>query len=168
MKESAQALRAFQDYLAQTPPRSLERLAATYQSATEPPPPTRRIETLKDWSRTHGWQERVAAHEQQIAQEAEERARKAEVERRERFREVRLGLAAEVQAKAHRALKARADEAITPSAVVHMLQLAFQTQRLDLGEATERTALRLEDLSDEQLLRLAAAAARDAASADPG
>ena len=43
MRESPQALRAFSDYLAQEPPRSLERLAERYRSGLEVAPPTRRV-----------------------------------------------------------------------------------------------------------------------------
>jgi hypothetical protein len=75
MKESPQALRAFSDYVAQTPPRSLERLAALYQTYTDPAPPTRHLRTLKEWSTEHRRQERVLEHERQIAQEAARKAR---------------------------------------------------------------------------------------------
>lgn len=59
-RESAQARRAYQDYEAQTPPRSLERLAALYRSCTDPAPPTRHLTTLKVWSSRYEWQARVA------------------------------------------------------------------------------------------------------------
>jgi hypothetical protein len=75
VRESPQALRAFSDYLAQSPPRSLERLAALYQTCTDPAPPTRHLRTLKEWSTQHCWQERVLEHERQIAQEAVKKAR---------------------------------------------------------------------------------------------
>jgi hypothetical protein len=83
MKEAARALQAFSDYLAQPPPRSLERLAQGDQSASTVHPPTRRLQTLKNWSRSH---ERMLA---------EEDARE-NVQKRKQTREARLGIAAQV------------------------------------------------------------------------
>jgi hypothetical protein len=136
MKESAQALRALSDYLAQTPPRSLERLAERYQSATEPPPPTRRLKTLKDWSRTYRWQERVVEHERQIAQEA---ARKA---RQQRLQVARAARGKGVEALA---LLTPPDLARLPSALVRLLEYADACERKDMGEPDQRVALEGKD-----------------------
>jgi hypothetical protein len=141
MRESAQALRAFGDYLAQDPPRSLERLAQTYrdqvQRGTEggPLPPTRKLSRLKEWSRLHGWQERVLAHERALAEQAEREL----VQRRLQAREARLGIAAQVLSESYRQFieKARSGY-ITPYAALQAMQLAMDTQRKDLGEPDQR------------------------------
>jgi|SRR5919202_520892 uncharacterized membrane protein len=132
MKESAQALRAFSDYLAQAPPRSLERLYERYRSGTEPAPPTRRLTTLKQWSTQHAWQERVAEHERQIAQEAAKKARQ------QRLQVARAARGKGVEALA---LLAPPDLARLPSALVRLLEYADTCERKDLGEPDQRVAL---------------------------
>ncbi len=63
LKETPRAAQAFQDYVAIGPARSLSRLIElyhdTHQSATKPPP-TKRLDTLKEWSTKYGWQDRIA------------------------------------------------------------------------------------------------------------
>ena len=124
MKEKAQALRAYSDYLAQTPPRSLERLAQTYQTQTEPGPPTRVLSTLKQWSTEHRWQERVLEHERQIAQEAAKKARQ------QRLQVVRAARGKGVEALA---LLTPAELAWLPSALVGLLEYADCCERNDMG-----------------------------------
>jgi hypothetical protein len=85
MRESSRARAAFTAYLALGPGRSLERLAATYQTCTKPAPPTRHLTTLKQWSAAHRWQERVMQHERELAASAAHQAdeeRLAELSRR--------------------------------------------------------------------------------------
>lgn len=72
MRETARAKQAWADYLSLGPGRSLETLLDRYQSATDSPP-TRRLKTLKDWSRTFGWQARLKTIADQVAREAAER-----------------------------------------------------------------------------------------------
>jgi hypothetical protein len=135
MKESAAALRAFSDYLAQTPPRSLERLAEAYQRRTEGVPPTRQLSRLKEWSQQHCWQERVLEHERALAEEAA----REDAQRRKQAREARLGIAAQVMSEAYRQFMDRAREGrLTPYAALQALALAFETQRKDLGESDQR------------------------------
>jgi hypothetical protein len=136
MKESAQALRAFSDYLAQTPPRSLDRLIERYRSGTEPDPPTRRITTLKEWSTEHRWQERVLEHERQIAQEAAKKARQ------QRLQVARAARGKGVEALA---LLAPPELAKLPSALVRVLEYADTCERKDLGEPDQRVALEGKD-----------------------
>src|ERR671939_1776203 len=124
MKEKAQALRAYSDYLAQTPLRSLERLAQTYQTQTEPGPPTRVLSTLKQWSTEHRWQERVLEHERQIAQEAAKKARQ------QRLQVVRAARGKGVEALA---LLTPAELAWLPSALVGLLEYADCCERNDMG-----------------------------------
>jgi hypothetical protein len=56
--ESARAREAWADYLAMGDGRSLEKLLERYQTATESPP-TKRLKSLKDWSRYFDWQGRL-------------------------------------------------------------------------------------------------------------
>jgi len=67
MHETNRARQAFEDYFNMGPGRSLESLLRRYQVATEALPPTKRIATLKDWSRKHDWQNRVLQRETEIA-----------------------------------------------------------------------------------------------------
>jgi uncharacterized membrane protein len=136
VKESPQALRAFSDYLAQTPPRSLERLVERYQSETEPRPPTRRLATLKEWSTQHGWQDRIAAHERRIAEEAAKKARQ------QRLQVARAARGKGVEALA---LLAPPDLARLPSALVRLLEYADTCERKDMGEPDQRVALEGKD-----------------------
>jgi uncharacterized membrane protein len=127
-------LRAFSDYLAQTPPRSLERLAESYchQSATKAPPPTHRIETLKEWSRQHRWQERVLEHEREIAREAAKKARQQRLQ---------VARAARGKGVEGLALLAPVDLAKLPSALVRLLEYADACERKDMGEPDQRLEL---------------------------
>lgn len=59
-KESPDAVKAFADYYELGASRSLEKLLDRYRSGTEPAP-TRRMTTLKTWSTTFGWQDRIRA-----------------------------------------------------------------------------------------------------------
>lgn len=132
MKESPQALRAFSDYLAQMPPRSLERLAQTYQTQTEPRPPTRVLSTLKEWSTQHRWQERVLEHEREIAREAAKKSRQQRLQ---------VARAARGKGVEGLALLAPADLARLPSALVRLLEYADACERKDMGEPDQRVAL---------------------------
>lgn len=70
--ETPRALRAWADYLALGPGRTLESLLNLYQ--TLPKPPTKQLTTLKVWSSSHDWQARlvlIAAEEVAAAAERE-------------------------------------------------------------------------------------------------
>ena len=66
MKETNRARQAFEDYYLMGPGRSLHKLLAQYQTQPETRP-TRLVSTIKKWSSTHGWQERVRQRDQEIA-----------------------------------------------------------------------------------------------------
>lgn len=65
MQETPAALQAFEDYWALGDDRSLEGLWRQYkardESGAKPGPPTVRLNTLKEWSSEHNWQDRVKA-----------------------------------------------------------------------------------------------------------
>jgi len=149
--ESAQALRAYTDYQAQTPPRSLDRLAQTYQSAPEPRPPTTRIATLKEWSSSFNWQERVRAHDEAIAAEAAARDKAARLAELDKRRQDRIKVAAAVRGKAIAALSYMKPKILAerPDRVTRMFMYSDQTERLDMGEATER--IDVTRLTDQEL-----------------
>lgn len=65
MKETNKAREAFETYFNLGPGRSIQKLHALYQTRPEARP-TRHISTLKSWSTTHGWQERVRQRDQEI------------------------------------------------------------------------------------------------------
>lgn len=58
--ESARAVQACNDFLRQGPGRSLPRLLKRY-TKTHQDPPTRSLDTLKDWSAKYGWTARAEA-----------------------------------------------------------------------------------------------------------
>lgn len=70
-KETAEAVRGFEDYLARQTDaklpkeeKSLEALARRYKAeeAAGGDPPTTSVKTLQNWSEWHNWQDRVTAH----------------------------------------------------------------------------------------------------------
>jgi hypothetical protein len=62
--EGSKQNQALHDYAGMGPGRSLTGLVATYQSYTDPIPPTKHIATLKEWSGKFGWVDRVAAYDE--------------------------------------------------------------------------------------------------------
>lgn len=70
-EESPKARRAWTDYLALGPDRSLEKLLNQYQTNTRAP--TKNITTLKTWSRRYGWQARLQEIADREVREAEAR-----------------------------------------------------------------------------------------------
>lgn len=78
MRETPKAREAWADYLALGPDRSLDKLLRLYQVRAQSgakPPPTVRLNSLKQWSARYGWQ----AHLKEIAdrEAAEAEAREA-------------------------------------------------------------------------------------------
>lgn len=73
MRETNKAKRAFEDYFAMGPGRSIRKLHERYcrqkDAEASPNPPTARLRTLKTWSAEHNWQDRVAEREKRIADE---------------------------------------------------------------------------------------------------
>jgi hypothetical protein len=143
MRESAAAHRAYQDYREQTPPRSLERLVEWYRSGPEAVPPTRRLTTLKEWSRHFGWAARVAAYDAEIAAVTDQKARAERLAEIERRRKQRLQVAAVVRGKGVEGLAALqpTDLARLPSAIVRLLDYADKTEMAALGEPDQRVEL---------------------------
>jgi hypothetical protein len=75
MRESVRARRAYADYLAMGEGRSLEKQAELYRQRqgtdSEATAPTVHARRLYEWSRVHGWQERLRAIADAAAAEAE-------------------------------------------------------------------------------------------------
>jgi hypothetical protein len=71
--DTPKAYAALLDYAAMGPARSLDTLCERYRSGADPAPPTRRLTSLKDWSRQHDWQQRVQAYDDALALEASDR-----------------------------------------------------------------------------------------------
>jgi len=67
MPETAKARKAFEDYYALGPNRSLDKLYQEYKSQPKAQVPTQRRATLAGWSSRWGWQERVMARDAEIA-----------------------------------------------------------------------------------------------------
>ncbi len=67
MKETNRARQAFEDYYNMGPGRSIRKLKQIYNEPQTKNPPTKHFETLAKWSTTHGWQDRVAERDKEIA-----------------------------------------------------------------------------------------------------
>jgi hypothetical protein len=67
MRETNKSRAAFEDYYNMGPARSLRLLHKEYRQQTENKPPTKRFETIAQWSTVHGWQDRVAKRDKEIA-----------------------------------------------------------------------------------------------------
>jgi hypothetical protein len=130
-RESAQALDAYAIYRDLGPDRSLERVAQEC---------TKSSSLIRRWSSLHGWGERVRAHDAAIAQTAAERDKQAKLALMDKRREDRIKVAAAVRGKAVAALAQMTPEELAkrPYAVTQMLDYADKSERLDMGEATER------------------------------
>jgi len=59
-RETPRSAQAFADYVAMGSRRSLLALVAGYRRQTATDPPSRRLETLQDWSVKYAWQKRIA------------------------------------------------------------------------------------------------------------
>lgn len=70
MRETAKALKAFEDYFNLGPGRSLAKLAQSYGDPRARSVPTKHLATLEKWSSAFRWQERVREREQVIADAA--------------------------------------------------------------------------------------------------
>lgn len=70
MKETNKALKGFEDYFQMGPGRSLRKLHAEYQRQTDGKPPAKMLKTLETWSTKHGWQDRIAQRDKEIADAA--------------------------------------------------------------------------------------------------
>lgn len=138
-KETAKAYAAFVEYCALGPARSLEKLAALYQTRTKPVPG---ISTIKLWSTQHNWQERVKQYDAERAEEkriARERAREEAEERHAREAQEEQAAAREVLLR-----KAKEDE-IGTFAAVQWLKNSREDERKALGmdESTTKTKLEI-------------------------
>src|SRR3972149_6194863 len=66
MQESPKAAKAFDDYYALGPTRSIRVLHKTYTEAATKSPTTQ-LRTLAQWSTEHGWQQRVKDRDAEVA-----------------------------------------------------------------------------------------------------
>lgn len=74
--ETARAIQACNDWLRLGPGRTLPELLRRYAKTPQYPPPTRALDTLKDWSARFGWETRGVAYDAaQDAQRTTERQR---------------------------------------------------------------------------------------------
>jgi precorrin-6B methylase 1 len=133
MRETPKAAAAYEEYAAMGPSRSLRKLAEKLDQIAPKVSPG--IETLKLWSSEHRWQERVRLHD---AECIEERRQKREAET-EAMNSRHALIGTTQQAKAMKQI----DELIKAQkfgsqAVVQLLKLALDIERLARGDATDR------------------------------
>jgi hypothetical protein len=96
MQETPAALQAFEDYWALGDSRSFANLLKVYRERSDrgEEVPTVREGTIADWSREHGWQERVKARIEEEAERTREQMRR----RADKFREaVATGIETDVR-----------------------------------------------------------------------
>lgn len=143
--------------------RSMEKLVDRYRNGADAVPPTRRLTTLKDWSRSGAWVERITTADDADQAEAErDRAairaqRRAELEDRDwaegsALRDRALELLAEMpRFLRHTESEVRQNgelvKVITlalkagPGELARALKVASELQRLSVGEPTERNSV---------------------------
>lgn len=68
MRETNKAKRAFEDFFALGPGRTLAALHKKYTEG-EQNPPTKSFRWIREWSRKHNWMDRIAERERRIAEE---------------------------------------------------------------------------------------------------
>ena len=126
--------------------RSMERLLARPQSATNAPP-TKRLETLKEWSVRFGWVESARQYDEQVSyvavQEAAEQYRADLADYRKRYGEMGkalLGVSAKLLTKLNRTVETLALEPSTLNLITNAAKTAADLEAL---------ALRIEHLLNE-------------------
>jgi GNAT superfamily N-acetyltransferase len=131
LKETPRALDAYRLYESLGPARSIDAVARQLDKSRQ---------LIGRWSAAHGWVERVAAYDAQVAAEAEARAREERLAEIERARKQRLQVARAARGKGVEALAAMSAQQLAhlPSGTVRLLEYADRTERLDLGEAEQR------------------------------
>lgn len=145
--ESARAYAARVEYVTMGPGRSMERLLARPQSAPKAPP-TRRIETLKDWSVKFNWPDSARQYDEQVAyltvQEAAEDYRADLADYRKRYGDMGkalLGVAAKLLNKLN---KTAGSMEVGPGA------LSLITNAAKAAADLEALALRVEHLLNNE------------------
>jgi len=156
--ETPEALQAFEDFYSMGEGRSLRKLAGLYRgrSADGQAVPTKRENTLGDWSARWGWQERC---KQRIAEEAESQ-RMALRERVKRHRERLLGAIEVDSARLIERLRNTSGEVLAQDAgsLEKLTKLYFQLAEEPLAERhdvnlSEKDAV--DDLPDAELVAIA-------------
>jgi hypothetical protein len=99
------------------------------------------IGLLYRWSALHNWVQRAAEHDAAIEAEVAATDRDARIADSQQRRAERLGIADNLRRVATQALDAIdvEDLAKRPLIMVRMLESANRTERLDLGETTDRS-----------------------------
>lgn len=140
MRETPDAVKAFEEYYDLGDGRSLDLLAQQrYQRQAKPKPTVPTIlSRLKVWSSAHHWQDRLVQREQEEA----EKARKKRTRQVEKMNERHILIGTTQQAKAIKQIEALIEaKKFGSQATMQLLKLATDLERLALGAATERTEL---------------------------
>ena len=127
--ETSRAKQGFEDYYALGATRSLEKLHQKYTDDT-PNPPTGSMDTLKLWSNSFRWQDRLREREQRISRETEIKLVDRITEMRVRQAEV----GEKLQQKGLQRLQELVGEEITPSEARAMVIEGAKLERIARGE----------------------------------
>jgi hypothetical protein len=132
VRESSKALAAFGVYRDMGPDRSLVKVSQEC---------TKSVSLVRRWSAAHNWVTRATEHDIAIEAEVAATDRDARIADSQRRRAERLGIADNLRLVATQALDAIdvEDLAKRPLIMVRMLEYANRTERLDLGETTDRS-----------------------------
>lgn len=142
-KESAKAYQAYLDYRDMGDGRSLAKLNNQYGKKPS------YIRQLQKWSAEHDWQSRIKQFSQE---QAEERSAKLQAEIDE-MNERHVRLAIEQQEKATKQIQSLINaESFGSQAVVQLLKLATDLERLARGAPTEREEITGKDGSPVQVI----------------
>lgn len=123
--ETRRAVIACNDYLRMGPGRSLAKLCKLYRTQRATQPPTRRLPTLKVWSRKFGWVRR--AEEYDVAMECQ---RREELLREmEEMKGRQLAIAAALQIIAGERLRGMRSEELKVGDVLRFLREGMELER---------------------------------------
>jgi len=125
-RESHQAFEAFSTYLNMGSERSYTKVGRQLGKSKD---------LIDRWGRDWNWQERIRAYDNDLARQAHDQAAREVVEMQKR----QIKIAMMIQQKAAEALKEMPTKEMTLHEVARSVDIATKIERLNRGEATERT-----------------------------
>ena len=159
MAESTKHRHAFERYFRLGAKRSIKRLHAALEAEGDAPS----LSTLFEWSRTYGWQDRLAELEREAAA-AEQEVRVEEIREMERRH---VGVALLLLQKGAERLTSMDPEAVTAATAIRAIELGVRFERMargtdkkiDITQAVREMAIR-EGIDPDQAVRDAQEVAR--------
>lgn len=148
MKESAQHQKAFEVYYGMGPQRSLAGVAARLNVS---------VGSVKLWSSSFGWSQRIAERDQALAAAVEQKSTRAEMDRTTRNRRI-------VEASLLRGARAVADGEVKPTFADLAKLIQLDTSLAEAGDPRDVLERQLRSMPPEELRALARSELRELAS----